>query len=148
MIQSDLRNKYEIHPTFKFNGRFISFYGAGRLIIDENSYIGGLSTIQIHEDCKVFIGKGCSISHNVRIYTSSKSADGDFSDKESVPIKKGNVVIEDFAWIGANVFISPGVTIGKNSVVGANSMVTKDVAENSIYGGVPAKLIRMKKLNA
>lgn len=148
MTEQEFRNKYEIHPSFKFNGRFISFYGNGQLVIGEGSYIGALSTIQIHEDCQVLIGRGCSISHNVRIYTSSKAPDGDFSDKDSVPIITGDVIIEDFAWIGANVFISPGVTIGRNSVVGANSIVTKDIPENCIYGGVPARLIRVKRSNA
>ena len=58
--------------------------------------------------------------------------------------KKGNVIIEDFVWIGANVFINPGVTIGKNSIVGANSVVVRDLPPNGIYGGVPAKLIKLK----
>ena len=57
----------------------------------------------------------------------------------------GDIIIEGFVWIGANVFINPEVTIGKNSVIGANSVVTKNVIPNAIYGGVPAKLIRMKK---
>ena len=39
----------------------------------------------------------------------------------------------------------PGVIIGNNSVVGANSVVTKNIPENAIYGGIPAKLIRYKK---
>ena len=58
------------------------------------------------------------------------------------------MIIEDYAWIGANVFINPGVVIGKNSIVGANSVITKNVPMNAIFGGVPAKLIRMKSSNA
>jgi len=145
-IQNGFRKKYKIHPTFKFNGKNVFFYGSGRLEIDEHSYIGGLSTIQLHEDCKVLIGKGCSISHNVRIYTSSKSPDGDFSEKNNIPIKKGDVIIEDFVWIGANVFINPGVRIGTNSVIGANAVVTKDIEPYGIYGGVPARKIRQKQI--
>jgi maltose O-acetyltransferase len=142
------RKKYDIHPSFRFNGRDIHFYGEGVIEIDENSYIGSLSTIQAHQACVVKIGKGCSISHNVRIYTSSKIPDFDFSDKKNAPEKKGNVIIGDYAWIGANVFINPGVVIGENSVIGANSVVTKNIEPFGIYGGVPAKLIRMKKLDA
>ena len=43
-------------------------------------------------------------------------------------------------------FVNPGVNIGSNSIIGANSVVTKDVLPNSIVGGVPAKLIRYKNL--
>ncbi len=140
--------KYNIDPSFRFNGREIWFYGEGQLEILEDSYIGSLSTIQIHKDAKVKIGKGCSISHNVRMYTSSKEPDFDFSHKKSIPDKIGDIIIEDNVWIGANVFINPGVLIGQNSIIGANSVVTKDVVAFGIYGGVPAKLIRMKQINA
>lgn len=139
------REKYEIHKTFRFNGKDIFFYGEGLLEISKDSYIGSLSTIQLQKNCKVSIGKGCSISHNVRIYTSSLVPDGDFSIRSNIEIRKGNVKIGDYVWIGANVFINPGVVIGNNSVIGANSVVTKDIEEFSIYGGVPAKLIRKKR---
>ncbi|EKF9070797.1 acyltransferase, partial [Vibrio cholerae] len=59
--------------------------------------------------------------------------------------KSDDVYIDDYSWIGANVFIGPGVKIGRNSVVGANSVVTCDIPDNQIWGGVPARLIRTKK---
>tara|TARA_B110000971_G_scaffold188195_1_gene197812 strand:+ start:402 stop:569 length:168 start_codon:yes stop_codon:yes gene_type:complete len=54
------------------------------------------------------------------------------------------VLIGDGVSIGANAFINPGIRIGSNTVIGANSVVTKNLEANSIYGGVPAKLIRHK----
>ena len=45
-------------------------------------------------------------------------------------------------WIGSGAIVLPGVTIGDNSVIAAGSVVTKDVPENSVYGGNPAKLIK------
>ena len=45
-------------------------------------------------------------------------------------------------WIGANVTILPGVTIGNGAIVSAGAVVTKDVAENTIVAGVPAKKVR------
>ncbi|MGS7710180.1 DapH/DapD/GlmU-related protein, partial [Clostridioides difficile] len=45
-------------------------------------------------------------------------------------------------WIGANVTVVPGVTIGDNAIIAAGAVVTKNVAENTIVGGVPAKLLR------
>lgn len=53
----------------------------------------------------------------------------------------GRIIIEDNVNIGWNVIIMPGVKIGKNSVVGCGAVVTKDVPENSIVAGVPAKVI-------
>lgn len=55
---------------------------------------------------------------------------------------KGKIVIEDDVWIGANVTILPGVTIHKRAIVGAGAVVTKDVEENTIVAGVPAKLLK------
>lgn len=55
---------------------------------------------------------------------------------------KGPVVIEDSVWIGECVAIMPGVTIGKNSIIGANSVVTKSFEANSIIAGNPARLIK------
>ena len=52
------------------------------------------------------------------------------------------IVIEDYVWIGAGVHFMGGVTIGRNSVIGAGSVVTKDVPDNVIAAGVPCKVIR------
>ena len=52
------------------------------------------------------------------------------------------IVIKRKAWIGAGAIILPGVTIGENAIIAAGAVVTKDVAPNTIVGGVPAKYIR------
>ena len=54
------------------------------------------------------------------------------------------IVIEDDVWIGANVTVLGGVTIGRGSIIAAGAVVTKDVEPYSIVGGVPAKLIRYR----
>ena len=54
----------------------------------------------------------------------------------------GNVLIKKGCWIGRNVCILPGVTIGKGSVVGSNSVVTKDVGDFMVFAGNPAKFIK------
>jgi maltose O-acetyltransferase len=138
------RRMFEIHPSFKFKGRLIYLFGPGRIKLGVESYLGSYSSINAAAGYSVQIGKGCSVSHNVRIYTMTDIADQVF-DGESTPLKRvGSVTIGDFAWIGANVYIGPGITIGANAVVGANSVVVSDVPERSIVGGVPAKLIRTK----
>lgn len=55
------------------------------------------------------------------------------------------VSIEEDVWVGANCILAPGVRIGCGAVVGAGSVVTRDVPPNSVVAGVPAKLIRMRE---
>ncbi len=56
----------------------------------------------------------------------------------------GSIVIGDDVWIGTNVVITTNVVIGTHSVIAAGAVVTKDVAPNSVVGGVPAKLIKYR----
>jgi maltose O-acetyltransferase len=63
----------------------------------------------------------------------------------TVKKEKGKkVIIEDDVWIGRNAIIMPGIRIGKGSIIGAGSVVTKDVEPFSVVGGVPAKLIKKR----
>lgn len=55
---------------------------------------------------------------------------------------KGPVIIEDNVWLGEGVVVLSGVTIGENSIVGANAVVTKSIPKNSVAGGNPARIIR------
>lgn len=55
---------------------------------------------------------------------------------------KGKVIIKKNAWLGEGVCVMPGVTIGENVIVGANSVVTHDIPDNSVAAGVPAKIIK------
>lgn len=68
----------------------------------------------------------------------------DVTREEKLPENDQPVVIEDGCWIGANVTILKGVTIGRGSVVAAGAVVTRSCEPYSIIGGVPAKLIRAR----
>jgi maltose O-acetyltransferase len=142
-IYSICRKKYKLNKSFHFNGSNILLYGEGDIIIGENSYIGALSTVQAVKGTSVEIGKYSNISHNVRIYTETDVSDQNFANQDKLK-KQGSVKIGDYVWIGANVMIVPGVVIGNNSIIGANSVVTKSIDENTIVGGVPARVL-MKK---
>ncbi len=107
--------------------------------------IGDRSGIGIN--CELYgpvtIGKDVMMGPEVVIYTS-----GHRHDRTDVPmICQGStepepVSIGDDCWIGRRVMIMPGVTIGKGCVIGAGAVVTKDVPDYSIAGGVPAKVIK------
>ncbi len=91
----------------------------------------------------VFIGDNVSIAPNVMLITDSCANNGHVINEipyvKNRLTKKDKIIIEDEVWIGANVTILPGVTVGKCSVIGAGSLVTKDVEAYSIYTGIPAR---------
>lgn len=127
--------------------RSTNFYGSGEmgegLIVGNNSNIGSYAYI----GCSGFveIGNNVMISPRVSIYSENHV----FSDND-IPMKEQGVhrefvKIEDDCWIAANSIILSGVTIGKGSVVSAGSVVTKDVPQYSVVGGVPAKVIKLRK---
>lgn len=80
---------------------------------------------------------GVMIAPGVRIATINH----DLNERHSI-YTYGKVIIKKNAWIGMNVTICPGVTIGEYAVVGAGAVVTKDVPDYAIVGGVPARVIR------
>ena len=86
----------------------------------------------------IFIGDGALIGHNVVLATLNHAmSPEDRSSMILAPIHIGKQV-----WIGANATILPGVTIGDGAIVAAGAVVTKDVPENTIVGGVPAVVLR------
>lgn len=86
----------------------------------------------------ITIGDGAQIGHNVVLATLNHSLNpANRKDVIPAPIHIGRDV-----WIGANAVILPGVTIGDGAVIAAGAVVTKDVPENTVAGGVPAKVIK------
>jgi acetyltransferase-like isoleucine patch superfamily enzyme len=91
------------------------------------------------------IGRRVAISPNVTVICESAPNNSNLQEYEYVKhdlMLHELVVIEDDVWIGANVVILPGVTIGKGSIVGAGAVVTRDVSPGVIVAGIPAKVIR------
>ena len=110
----------------------------GDVIIGDDTRIGIHNTIigPVTIGNHVNLAQGITVTalnHNFKD-TSRRIDEQGFSTKP--------IMIEDDVWIGANAVILPGVTIGKHVVVAAGAVVTKDVPDNTIVGGVPAKEIK------
>ncbi|MBQ7371225.1 MAG: sugar O-acetyltransferase [Blautia sp.] len=89
---------------------------------------------------KVIIGDYCQIAPNVSIYTAGHPV---HPASRNTQYEYGiDVVIGDNVWIGGNVVICPGVHIGDNAVIGAGSVVTRDIPAWSVAAGNPCKVIR------
>lgn len=108
----------------------------------KNIHVG--KNVFINMGCKfqdqggIFIGDGALIGHNVVLATLNHAKSPcDRSTMLPAPIHIGKNV-----WIGANATVLPGVTIGDGAIVAADAVVNRDVPENTVVGGVPAKVIK------
>jgi maltose O-acetyltransferase len=128
---------------FLFNnlGKNIKFSEYLYILYGDNISIGNDSAIGTH--CKIYdfspITIGCNLlaSHGLTLI----SATHDPSTYES---RSGPILIGNNVWIGINVTIVGPVRIGDNAVIGAGSLVIRDIPDNAITAGVPAKVIRYK----
>lgn len=122
-------NVWIVPPLTAAVGKYVS--------IGDGTYAN--MNLTLIDDWKITIGKNVLIGPNVILCTTGHPvhpkhrADGMYS----FPI-----TIEDNVWIGANVVVLPGVTIGENSVIGAGSVVTKDIPANVVAFGSPCKVYR------
>ena len=114
---------------------FYSCYGTN-IEIGEGTYIN--FNCSFVDDGKITIGKKVLIGPGVTIATVGHPVHPDFREY----MYTDPVVIEDNCWIGAGSVICPGVTIGKNSVIGAGSVVTRDIPANVVAAGNPCKVLR------
>lgn len=143
-IERRSRSKYyksilEIHPSVRIGDVIMD---KKNIVIGEGSYIrsGEIAS----GDAVVSIGRYCAIGANVTIRARSHQ----LSAPTASPSRRvnhrvyANIKIGDYVWIGNNVVIKHGVTINDHAIIGANSVVTKDVPAKAIVAGVPANFIR------
>ncbi len=127
-----------VHPTFYMGGKS---WVSSDLIAKEYVFMGGECNIYP----KVTIGKYTMFAPRVSILGGDHLFDNPtvpiiFSGR---PVMPSTTIGED-VWVGAGAFIKAGLNIGNGAIVAAGSIVTKDVPAYTIYGGNPAKLIRMR----
>jgi maltose O-acetyltransferase len=138
-------------------GQLRVFAHGGKIQIGESCYVGEDSRIWSAESIR--IGNRVQISHGVNIHDNNSHSlsatlrnshflqiisSGHPKTLEDVPASP--IVVEDDVWIGFNATILKGVTIGQGAVIGAASVVTKDVAAYAIVVGSPARVVGMASL--
>lgn len=131
-------NVVDHHQSYKYNYPKPIIKIENNVGISKGTFISAVRLIHIKRD--VMIGPHCFIGDYDHSY---KNINKPIVKQPLANIKP--VVIEEGAWIGAHVTVVSGVTIGKNSVVGANSVVTNNIPNYCLAAGVPAKVI--KKFN-
>ena len=112
-----------------------------RVIIPQGTL---LSSLPHHPDSAIIIEDDVLLGPNVAVYSSTHNF-----ENPDIPIKEQGyrlsaVTLKEGCWLGINSVIMPGITIGKHAIIGANSLVTKDVPDYAIAAGSPAKVIRYR----
>lgn len=110
------------------------------VVIGEDSSIGHRCTLDGR--CGITIGKHVNMSSEVMVWTLQHDM-----NSSSFAATGGAVEIGDYAWISARAIILPGRRIGKGAVVAAGAVVTKDVNDYSIVGGVPARVLGRRSID-
>ena len=121
--------------TFMMFPPFYTDFGKN-IHIGKKVFINSCCCFQDHGG--IYIDDGCLIGHQTVIATINHGQlPEERGDNYPAPVKIGKNV-----WIGAGVKVLPGVSIGDNSIIAAGAVVTKDIPENIIAGGIPAKFIK------
>lgn len=124
-------DKLLLSPNFNCDYGFnIHFHGFA--LVNYNCVILDTSPVNI--------GDGVFIAPNVCIACAGHSLDAE--QRKSGVLTSSPITIEDGVWLGANVTVCPGVTIGRNSVIGAGSVVVRDIPQDVVAVGNPCRVIR------
>jgi putative colanic acid biosynthesis acetyltransferase WcaF len=123
----------------------VRIVGNGKLAIGDDTWIGPLTFISSTFPAEVNIGGNVDIAPRVYIGTGSHEIDmiGLHSAGKGV---NSSIVIDDGVWICAGVILLPGVRIGKKSIIGAGSVVTKDIPEFLLGVGNPCRIAKDYKV--
>lgn len=134
--------------TFKKSGSDINIlrgaevFNAHNLTIGNNSGIG--MNCKLNCEDEIIIGDRVLIGPEILIFTSNHVWNPQKQTYFGQGLTRDKVIIGDDVWLGARSIILPGVVIGKGATIAAGSVVTRNVPEFTVAGGVPAKIIKTK----
>lgn len=141
-----------IKSNAHIKGELLTLGHGGKIIVGQDSYVGPNTYIwsgkEISIGNRVLIGQNCCIFDNDIHPINPEIRHRQFKDIVTkgqptwVTLNDREVIIEDDAWIGANVVVLKGVTIGKGAIVGAGSVVIHDIPDYAVAHGNPAKICR------
>ncbi len=149
-IYMEIISEYKLFiyaKTKKCNfGKNMNFSGSlENICIGKNTTINGNANFRF-KNGHITIGNDCLIARNTTIITQTYELDAQKIISQKTMYVK-DVIIGNGVWIGSNTIIMPGVTVGNYAVVGAGSIVTKNIQDFEIWAGVPAKKIRDRIIN-
>lgn len=124
-----------VDDTFRMFPPFYTDCGKN-ITVGKNVFIN--SGCRFQDQGGITIGDGSLIGHNVVLCTLNH----DFELTKRGTTIPSPIIIGKNVWIGANVTVVPGITIGDNAIIAAGAVVTKDVPANTLVGGVPAKILK------
>lgn len=126
----------DVNACFMYGADIILFTNS-KLKIGKNSFVNSDARVRCHD--LISIGEDCAISHGVTIMDSDAHV-------MNGRLHKGAISIGNHVWIGTQVTVLSGVTIGDGAVVAAGTLVNRDVPPRTLVGGVPARLIETEVL--
>jgi len=147
-----VRDAIRVGANTHIRGELFTFAHGGEISIGEYCYVGEQS--RIWSASKITIGNRVLIAHNVNIFDNLTHPINAAERHEQffqivtkgysnrIDLKESPVFIGDDAWIGCSAIVLKGVTIGEGAIIGAGSVVSKDVPPFTIVAGNPAKIIR------
>lgn len=131
-IGSRVRINCKLTPTELVTGRDASLLIGNRVFINYGCSIAALQSITIGDDCSIGTYTIIMDNNYHRIEP----------DRRNETPPSSPIIIEENVWLGARVTVLPGVTIGRDSVIGAGSVVTRSLPARSLAAGVPARVLR------
>ena len=120
--------------------RFLTFFNVDKMKFGNNVSVHPMCYFQASGGIE--IGNDVSIAHGVTLMTQNHSYEDRNIPIKDQPVISKPIIIEDNVWIGAKATVLYGRRIGKNSVIAAGAVVTKDVPPNTVVAGVPARVIK------
>lgn len=140
-LNIEIGDNVTFHSVITFAGNKI--YDNPVLRVGDSTYIGSRVSIAVARE--VVIGKHCYLADNIIVRDNDGHPVDYLLRRKNEPVSKeavASVRIGDDVWIGSGSLILKGVSIGDRSIIAAHSVVTKDVPQDTLVGGNPAKIIR------